>query len=146
MALNSPRVQLQVFYVLTCEFSRSRAIYFFSQQILSWGEEMELSTRIPSTFFFFSSRDLWNVRKLASSEAWSVDCDKRRSHDFPVAFGPTTEMNATCSSLVMYSTELGRETAGATQKPVRNRLVLLADLSPVAAPSAHPLVVNTHRS
>lgn len=75
-----------------------------------------------------------------------MDCDKRRSHDFPVAFGPTTEMNATCSSLVMYSTELGRETAGATQKPVRNRLVLLADLSPVAAPSAHPLVVNKHRS
>lgn len=81
-----------------------------------------------------------------SSEAWSVDCDTRHSHDFPAACGPTPEMNATCSSLVMYSTELGREIAGATQKPVKNRLVLLADLSPVAAPSAHPLVVNTHRS
>lgn len=45
-------------------------------------------------------------------------CDTLHSHDFEPAFGPSPEMNATCSSLVMYSTELGRETAGATQKPV----------------------------
>lgn len=81
-----------------------------------------------------------------SFEAQSVICDTLCSHDFEPAFWTQSrdERYMLLSCHVFH--RAGRETAGATQKPVKKLLVLLAKLCPVAAPSAHPLVVNTHRS
>lgn len=74
----------------------------------------------PTHIHFFSPEGCLKnkTRKLASFEPWSAGCDTPSSRDFPAAFGADGEMNATCSSPVMSSTELGREAAGATQKPL----------------------------
>lgn len=89
------------------------------------------------------------VRNQCLFDTRAVGCDTctcfskgtlLNSHDFPAAFGPAPQMNATWSSLSCIPQSLAEKQLAPHKSQLKTRLVLLhADLSPVAVLSAHPL-------
>lgn len=55
-----------------CVFSQPCHLFLFTTNPFMRRKNGTVNTR-SIHFYFFSSRDQWNIRKLVSSEAWSVD-------------------------------------------------------------------------